>query len=95
MGISRARLRAIEHRSDDVESFLLKNGRRFYYNRQEASIALFMYGVTTIDEDAEAPEFIRIVLEEAKDPRAVLETFRSGNPSKMFFDPLDLLEDTS
>ena len=32
-----------------------------------------------------------MVLEEAANPRAVLQTFRTGDPSKMFCDPVDLL----
>jgi hypothetical protein len=97
MGTGRSRLRSLEHRAlDDVASFRLRSGKRYYYDHQEAALAMLMYmmdqrGLRAGPERERMPEFVRVVLEEAQDPRAVLETFRNGNPDKMFFDPVDLL----
>jgi hypothetical protein len=94
MGVSRSRLRTLEQAAArDLDSFMLKNGKRYYFDRVEASLAIFMYGVSgAFEREPVLPAFLRIILHEAQDPRAVLETFRSGNPQKMFVDPLDLLE---
>jgi len=71
----------------------LRDGSRYYFDRQQAALAIFMYAFekTLREEEPRVPEFIRVVLEEAANPRAVLETFRTGDPSKMFCDPVDLL----
>ena len=92
MGISRNSIRALRRQAHgDLDSFLLKDGTRFYYDGSEAALALFMFAADD-SQDPQVPEFVRVVLEEAQDPRSVLETFRTGDPSKMFIDPLDLLE---
>ena|SRR5215213_9565195 len=97
MGVSRGRLRVLQARAaGNLASFRLKSGKPYSFNYQEAALAMFMYvvdqeGLRAGSEPERMPEFIRVVLEEAENPRAVLETFRTGNPDKMFFDPLDLL----
>jgi hypothetical protein len=52
---------------------------------------MYAFEKTLREEEPRVPEFISVVLEEAANPRAVLEMFRTGDPSKMFCDPLDLL----
>ena len=94
MGVNRSRVRALQNKANgQVESLPLRDGSRYYFDRQQAALAIFMYAFekTLREEEPRVPEFIRVVLEEAANPRAVLETFRSGDPSKMFCDPVDLL----
>jgi hypothetical protein len=45
---------------------------------------MYAFDKTLREEEPRVPEFIRVVLEEAANPRAVLQTFRTGDPSKMF-----------
>jgi hypothetical protein len=94
MGVNRSRVRALQNKANgQVESFPLRDGSRYYFDRQQAALAIFMYAFekTLREEEPRVPEFIRVVLEEAANPRAVLQTFRTGDPSKMFCDPVDLL----
>jgi hypothetical protein len=94
MGVNRSRVRALQNKANgQVESFPLRDGSRYYFDRQQAALAIFMYAFykTLREEEPRVPEFIRVVLEEAANPRAVLEMFRTGDPSKMFCDPVDLL----
>ena len=95
MGVNRSRVRALHKKANgQVESLPLRDGSRYYYfDRQQAALAIFMYAFekTLREEEPRVPEFIRVVLQEAANPRAVLETFRTGDPSKMFCDPVDLL----
>jgi hypothetical protein len=94
MGVNRSRVRALQNKANgQVESLPLRDGSLYYFDRQQAALAIFMYAFekTLREEEPRVPEFIRVVLEEAANPRAVLQTFRSGDPSKMFCDPLDLL----
>jgi hypothetical protein len=97
MGVNRSRLRTLQNKAaGDVESFRLKSGQRYFYDRQEAALSIFMYGMDQQGlragaEPERLPEFLRVVLYEAENPRAVLETFRTGAPEKMFVDPLDFL----
>jgi hypothetical protein len=94
MGVNRSRVRALQKKANgQVESLPLRDGSRYYFDRQQAALAIFMYAFekTLREEEPRLPEFIRVVLEEAANPRAVLERFRTGDPSKMFCDPVDLL----
>lgn len=95
MGVNRSRVRALQKMANgQVESFALRDGSRYYFDRQQAALAIFMYAFDKTlreEEEPRVPEFIRVVLEEAANPRAVLQTFRTGDPSKMFCDPVDLL----
>ena len=94
MDVNRSRVRALHKKANgQVESLPLRDGSRCYFDRQQAALAIFMYGFekTLREEEPRVPEFIRVVLEEAANPRAVLQTFRTGDPSKMFCDPVDLL----
>lgn len=94
MGVNRSRVRALQKMANgQVESFALRDGSRYYFDRQQAALAIFMYAFdkTLCEEEPREPEFIRVVLEEAANPQAVLQTFRTGDPSKMFCDPVDLL----
>ena len=87
MGVNRSRVRALHKKANgQVESFALRDRSRYYFDRQQAALAIFMYAFekTLCKEEPRVPEFIRVVLEEAANPRAVLQTFRSGDPSKMF-----------
>lgn len=94
MGVNRSRVRALQNKANgQVESFALRDGSRYYFDRHQAALAIFMYAFdkTLREEEPRVPEFIRVVLEEAANPGAVLQTFRTGDPSKMFCDPVDLL----
>ena len=95
MGVNRCRVRALQKKANgQVESFTSRDGSRYYFDRQQAALAIFMYAFEKTlreEEEPRVPKFIRVVLEEAASPRAVLETFRTGDPSKMFCDPVDLL----
>jgi hypothetical protein len=94
MGVNRSRVRALQNKANgQVESLPWRDGSRYYFDRQQAALAIFMYAFekTLREEEPRVPEFIRVVLEEAANPRAVLQTFRTGDPSKMFCDPVDLL----
>lgn len=94
MGDNRSRVRALQNKANgQVESFPLRDGSRYYFDGQQAALAIFMYAFekTLREEEPRVPEFIRVVLEEAANPRAVLEMFRTGDPSKMFCDAVDLL----
>jgi hypothetical protein len=94
MGVNRSRVRALQNKANgQVESLPLTDGSRYYFDRQQAALAIFMYAFdkTLRKEEPRVPEFIRVLLEEAANPRAVLQTFRTGDPSKMFCDPVDLL----
>jgi hypothetical protein len=96
MGVNRSRVRAPQKKANgQVESFALTDGSRYYYfDGQQAALAIFMYAFEKTLREEEEPrvlEFIRVVFEEAANPRAVLQTFRTGDPSKMFCDPVDLL----
>jgi hypothetical protein len=95
MGVNRSRVRALQNKANgQVESFALRDGSRYYFDGQQAALAIFMYAFDKTlreEEEPRVPEFIRVLLEEAANPRAVLQTFRTGDPSKMFCDPVDLL----
>jgi hypothetical protein len=72
-------------------SFVLKDGSVFRYDRNEAALEMMVY-MWDKGPNTEPPEIVTKVLE-AKDPRAVLESFKEpgGDPSKEVFEPLDLL----
>ena len=94
MGVNRSRVRALQNKANrQVESLPLRDRSRYYFDRQQAALAIFMYAFekTLREEEPRVPEFIRVVHEEAANPQAVLQTFRTGDPSKMFCDPVDLL----
>jgi len=72
-------------------SFVLKDGSVFRYDHNLAGLEMMAY-MWDPDPDTEPPEIVTKVLQ-AKDPRAVLESFKGpgGDPSKEVFEPLDLL----
>jgi hypothetical protein len=99
MALSRSWIKRLENSaSGDLEWFRLHDGTRFFYHRNEVGTQLFLHGCASIrdryveDEDHELPEILRMIVEEARDPREVLERFRSGNVERMFLDPLRLLD---
>jgi len=95
MALNRSWIKGIEHDAAGyLDFFITKSGQRYYYDHVEAALAIFMYAVNA-DEGASAPEFVRAVLEEAKDPAAVLGRFSSPKPSRQFVDPLALLDERS
>jgi hypothetical protein len=69
-----------------LESFELKDGTRYYYDRMEAMGELYVYGYDTeLGNDPDPPE-IWTKLHQAKDPRSVLARFRAVEPTKAFID---------
>jgi hypothetical protein len=72
-------------------SFVLKDGSVFRYDHNLAGLEMMVY-MWDPEPDTEPPEIVTKVLQ-AKDPRAVLESFKEpgGDPSKEVFEPLDLL----
>jgi len=81
MGVNRSRVRALHKKANgQVESFPLRDGSRYYFDRQQAALAIFMYAFdkTLREEEPRVPEFIRVVFEEGANPQAVLQTCRSG-----------------
>jgi hypothetical protein len=73
----------------ELESFVLEDGSRYYYDRLETYRELFLhaYDVQLGDADKwpEPPEVYRKICE-AKDPAAVLERFMPENPQGAFVD---------
>jgi len=92
MALNRSWVRRIEHGASRVlESFRLKSGGVHYFDPQQGAIEIFMFTVDS-DPDAEAPPFLRKVLEEAEDPREVLSRFRSPGETQKFIDPVRFLD---
>jgi hypothetical protein len=99
MALSRSWIKRLENEaSSNLAWFRLHDGTRFFYDRDEVGQQLFLHGCASIrdrytaGEDHELPEILRMIVDEAANPREVLERFRSGNPEGMFFDPMDLLD---
>jgi hypothetical protein len=80
---------------EGLESFELLNGSRYYYDRLETSMELFLHAydvqLGNADKWPEPPEVYRKVCE-AKDPAAVLERFTPDNPQSAFVDPTALYD---
>ena len=78
-----------------LESFVLEDGSRYYYDRLETCKELFLhaYDVQLGDADKwpEPPEVYRKMCE-AKDPAAVLERFRPEDPARAFVNPAELYD---
>ena len=57
MGVNRSRVRALQHKANgQVESFPLRDGSRYYFDRQQAALAIFMYAFEkTLREEEGAP----------------------------------------
>jgi hypothetical protein len=74
---------------EDLESFVLDDGSRFYYDPVETYKGLFLHAVDVQLGDAdkwpEPPEVYRKMCE-AKDPAAVLERFKPEDPERAFVD---------
>jgi hypothetical protein len=44
MGVNRSRVRALHKKANgQLESFPLRDGSRYYFDRQQAALAIFMY----------------------------------------------------
>ena len=78
-----------------LESFVLEDGTRYYFDPIETYKELFLHAVDVQLGEAEKwpepPEVYRKMCE-AKDPAAVLERFRPENPQSAFVDPAALFE---
>jgi hypothetical protein len=78
-----------------LESFVLEDGTRYYFDPIETYKELFLHAVDVQLGEAEKwpepPEVYRKMCE-ARDPAAVLERFRPENPQSAFVDPTVLFE---
>ena len=95
MGL-RGDLRRLERGArEDLESFVLEDGSRYYFDRLETYKELFLhaYDVQLGDADKwpEPPEVYRKVCE-AKDPAAVLEQFKPEDPERALVNPVELFD---
>jgi hypothetical protein len=79
----------------ELESFVLEDGSRYYYDRLETYRELFLhaYDVQLGDADKwpEPPEIYRRICE-AKDPAAALERLRPENSQGAFVNPAELYD---
>jgi hypothetical protein len=79
----------------ELESFVLEDGSRYYYDRLETYRELFLhaYDVQLGDADKwpEPPEIYRKICE-ARDPAAVLERLRPENSQGAFVNPAELYD---
>jgi hypothetical protein len=79
----------------DYDSFKLRDGTTYYYDRTESYKALFLYAYDVELGDAdkwpEPPEVYRKMCE-AKDPAEVLERFRPENPQVAFVNLAELYD---
>jgi hypothetical protein len=79
------------------DSFTLKDGSTYRYDRMETHAEIFQYGHDVLLGDAseakwpEPPEIFRKMCE-ARDPAAVLEHLRPENPQHAFVDPANLFD---
>jgi hypothetical protein len=92
----RGQLKRIEQRlRDTLESFVLEDGSRFYYDRLETHKELFLYAYDVQLGDAEKwpepPEVFRKICQ-AKDPAAALKRFEPENPQAAFVDPTAIVD---
>jgi hypothetical protein len=80
----------------EVESFELRDGSRFYYDRLETAKAMYLHSIKchTADtlEEWPAPLQIHVKILEAKDPAAVLASL--DQPGEPQFAPLPYDRDT-
>jgi hypothetical protein len=92
--LNRGSIRRVENQARGfLESFVLRDGTRYYYDVTEAGVALFLFSCDSIrapyvsdgDIEPEEPEFFE-ALRQAEDPAAVLKRFESGNPEGSFTD---------
>jgi hypothetical protein len=78
-----------------LESFVLEDGSRYYYDRLETHKELFLYACDVQlgrgDKWLEPPEVYRKICE-ARDPATVLERFKPENPQSAFVDPAALFD---
>jgi hypothetical protein len=78
-----------------LESFVLEDGTRYYFDPIETYKELFLHAVDVQLGEAEKwpepPEVYRKMCE-ARDPAAVLERFRPENPQSAFVDPTALFD---
>jgi hypothetical protein len=89
----RYELRRLEQSArDHLDSFLLQDGERYYYDPQEVGISLFIYACDLIREpyqpDEPEPEEPPILetIRNARDPDEVIRRFEGPDPSKQFVD---------
>jgi hypothetical protein len=79
--------------SDHLESFELKNGSRYYYDRTQALAELYLYAYDReLGHNPEPPGIWRKILE-ARDIEEVLSRFRAPNTHSSALD-LDALYET-
>jgi hypothetical protein len=95
MGL-RGRLRRIERTSrDELTSFELRDGSRYYYNPTSATLFMHWYdciGAGNPDSWPEPPEVVR-KLTEAKDPRAALAQVMGDGDDYLTYDPEILINE--
>jgi len=79
----------------ELESFILEDGSRYYFDRLETHKVLFLhaYDVQLGDADKwpEPPEIYRRICK-ARDPAAALERLRPENPQRAFVNPAELYD---
>jgi hypothetical protein len=70
----------------DLESFVLLDGSRYYYNTTEADKQLFLHAYDLqLGRRPEPPEVLTKLCQ-ARNPAAVLERFRPERPEQAFMD---------
>jgi len=73
--------------SEDLRSFVLRDGSRFFYDPVQTHAELYLHGYDCLLGDAEKwpePPQILQMLCRAEDPAAVLERFKPENPERAF-----------
>jgi|SRR5215218_426874 len=95
MGL-RSRLKRLEREaSEDLESFELLDGSRYYYDPLETYKEQFLHALDVLLGDAdkwdEPPEIYRKICE-AKDPAAVIEQLESENPQVSLVNVAELFD---
>jgi hypothetical protein len=80
---------------EDLDSFKLRDGSIYYYDRLETHREMFLHAYDVQLGDAakwpEPPEVYHKICE-AKDPAAILERFKPENPQSAFVDPTALFD---
>jgi hypothetical protein len=80
---------------NDLGSFMLSDGSRYFYDLDAAGSELFVYVINSLafgEEGLEAPEILSMI-KRARDPHAAIARFRPSNPDRAFVDIGVLLED--
>ena len=95
MGFKDGMKRIIRGQREGLESFVLRDGTTYYYDREQTAAEMFVYALDVelgrADDWDEPPEIFRKMLE-AKDPARVLKWFMPKNPRSAFVDPAMLFD---